>query len=220
MDEKQMSEQNPYTTLEVRETASFEEIQGARDRLIQQHQNDEQSRQAIEAAYDAVLMDRLRKRQEGKVAVPDRIRLAEDLPAPPAKLSLPALRESPRWLQQLFDRPSGSELLITSIPFASVAAFCLLNQFYFSPDPLTHSSGNSSLTMAIAFGIGFCLYWINRKEQRLGRAVVITLLTLVLGGCITALLAQTNLLFFGLHIDTALTLIVLTLFWLASSFLR
>jgi Protein CHAPERONE-LIKE PROTEIN OF POR1-like len=220
MDEKQMSEQNPYTTLEVRETASFEEIQGARDRLIQQHQNDERSRQAIEAAYDAVLMDRLRKRQEGKVAVPDRIRLAEDLPAPPTKLSLPTLRESPRWLQQLFDKPSGSELLVTSIPFASVAVFCLLNQLYFSSAQSPSPSGNSSLTVAIAFGIGFCLYWINRKEQRLGRAVVITLLTLVLGGCITYLLEQSHILLFGLDVATALTLVVLSLFWLASSFLR
>jgi hypothetical protein len=219
MDEKQMSEQNPYTTLEVRETASFEEIQGARDRLIQQHHNDERSRQAIEAAYDAVLMDRLRKRQEGKVAVPDRIRLAEDLPASPTKLSLPALRESPRWIQQLFDKPSSSELIGSGIAFAVMTGFCLLNQFYFNPSASHAAASDGSLTIAIAFGFGFCLYWINRKEQRLGRAVVISLVALILGGLITALVFQT-IPWAGGHHDTVLTLVELTLFWLASSFLR
>lgn len=214
-----MSEQNPYTTLEVGETASFEEIQGARDRLIQQHHNDERSRQAIEAAYDAVLMDRLRKRQEGKVAVPDRIRLAEDLPAPVPKLSLPTLRESPRWIQQLFDRPSGSELLGSGLAFAAVAGFCLLNQFYLNPTPSHAAVSDGSLTIAIAFGIGFCLYWINRKEQRLGRAVIIALTTLVVGGIVAALIFQA-LPWANGHHDTVLAMVELTLFWLASSFLR
>ena len=58
MEDKRMSDQNPYTRLDLPEDASFEEIQNARDRLIER---DEQNRQDIEAAYDAILMDRLRK---------------------------------------------------------------------------------------------------------------------------------------------------------------
>jgi hypothetical protein len=37
MEDKRMSEQNPYTKLEVPEDASFEEIQSARDRLIERY---------------------------------------------------------------------------------------------------------------------------------------------------------------------------------------
>jgi len=64
-----MSEQNPYEQLGVTEESSFEEIQEAKQRLVQQYQNDSKIVELIEAAYDSVLMDRLRMRQEGRIKV-------------------------------------------------------------------------------------------------------------------------------------------------------
>ena len=77
-----MSEQNPYEQLGVTEESSFEEIQEAKQRLVQQYQNDSKIVESIEAAYDSVLMDRLRMRQEGRIKVPDRIRFPERLTIP------------------------------------------------------------------------------------------------------------------------------------------
>jgi hypothetical protein len=77
-----MSEQNPYEQLGVTEESSFEEIQEAKQRLVQQYQNDSKIVELIEAAYDSVLMDRLRMRQEGRIKVPDRIRFPERLTIP------------------------------------------------------------------------------------------------------------------------------------------
>lgn len=205
MEDKRMSDHNPYTRLDLPEDASFEEIQNARDRLIE---HDEQSRQEIEAAYDAILMDRLRKRQEGKITVPEGVRFPEQLVQKPAKLMLSGTATSPAWLQQLLDRPSLSEVLISAGVFTGLGTFAVLKQ---TPD---------SLALLLAFGVGFTMYWINRKEQRLGRAFLITIATLVIGGLLSSLIAQVGLPVIGLMPEAMLTLVILALFWLVSSFLR
>ncbi|HEY9891193.1 MAG TPA: CPP1-like family protein, partial [Candidatus Sericytochromatia bacterium] len=74
-----MSDQNPYEKLGVTEDASFDEIQDAKGRLLQQHRGDQKLIESVEAAYDAIIMDRLRMRQEGKIKVPERIRFPEKL---------------------------------------------------------------------------------------------------------------------------------------------
>lgn len=74
-----MSDKNPYETLGIDENSPFDEIQATRNRLVQEHAGDRKQLEAIEAAYEAILMDRLRLRQEGKIKVPDRIRFPERL---------------------------------------------------------------------------------------------------------------------------------------------
>ena len=53
-----MSDQSYYETLGLDESSTFEDIQAARDRLLAQHGADNKQREAIEAAYDAILMER------------------------------------------------------------------------------------------------------------------------------------------------------------------
>jgi hypothetical protein len=99
-----MAEQTPYEQLGVTEDASFDEIQLARQRLMAACGDDRKEVAAIESAYDAVLMHRLRLRQAGKIKVPDRIRFAEEVSesvVPPE----PGLRpvSSPDWLKSYLD---------------------------------------------------------------------------------------------------------------------
>jgi Protein CHAPERONE-LIKE PROTEIN OF POR1-like len=207
MEDKRMSEQNPYTKLEVPEDASFEEIQGARDRLIEQHPDNDRDRQDIEAAYDAILMDRLRKRQEGKITVPEGVRYAEQRAEKSVKVSFPKTPDSPQWLQRSLDRPNTTETLISAGVFTALGTCAFLSQ---TPD---------ALSFLLALGVGFTIYWINRKEQRLGRAFAITLGTLVIGGLLSALLFQFGVVAVALQ-PAVITVVILALFWLASSFLR
>lgn len=207
-----MSEQNPYQKLEVSKNASFEEIQSARDRLFAS-QDDEQARMEVEAAYDAILMDRLRQRQTGELEVPERIRYAEQLAEPPKKLTLPNLSKlgsSPAWLGRSLDRPSAKELGITSGVLGGLAALVCLSQ----------ANPNGS-ALILALGIGFNIYWINRKELKLGRAVLLTLLGIVMGGVLGTLgLVALQSSLPGLDLSVILTLVVLAVFWLISNFLR
>ncbi|EAQ74512.1 hypothetical protein WH5701_07781 [Synechococcus sp. WH 5701] len=59
---------SPYERLGVTPDASFDEVQMARQRQLEAVAGDPQARAKVEAAYDAVVMERLRERQQGKVS--------------------------------------------------------------------------------------------------------------------------------------------------------
>lgn len=210
MDEKRMSEQTPYEILQVAEDASFEEIQVSRDRLLEGHNDDEKQRQQIEAAYDAILMDRLRRRQEGKIKVPERIRYAERLSEePPPNANPPRLSHSALWLRDWLDTPTGKELAIATAVYGSLAGFSFV------------WTSNDSLAFLLSLGFGFNLYWMARKEQKLGRAFLLTLAGLVLGGLLGTVLVQVApQLLATLSAEDLVTLVILFLLWLSSNFLR
>jgi hypothetical protein len=204
-----MSEQNPYQQLGVTESASFDEIQSAKNRLIEQLNGDSRAIEAIETAYDAVIMDRLKMRQEGRIKVPDRIRFPERTPEKtntPIALPKPP---SPSWLQNSLDRPSPQELAIQGAIFGGLAG---LTAF---------ASGEraSILPTLLVFGIFANVYFLNRKERRFGRSLLISLATLLVGVGCGVLLSR---LFpdLPLSVEQLACWFSFVLFWLVSSFLR
>ena len=60
--------EDPYTRLGLSQDATFEQVQAAKARCIAEVDDDDQARARVEAAYDAVLMARLRGRQQGQVS--------------------------------------------------------------------------------------------------------------------------------------------------------
>ncbi|MFP4006542.1 MAG: CPP1-like family protein [Spirulinaceae cyanobacterium] len=204
-----MSDQNPYELLGVTKDASFEEIQEARNRLSQQNRDDRKLVESLEAAYDAVIMERLRMRQEGKIKVPERIRFPERVTPAPPKTPTQNANSSPTWMQELIDTPSRSDVLIPAGTFVLLGLLTFLD-----PNP---QSTVPSLTMAL----GFCanIYFINRKEKRFGRAVLMTLIGLVVGVGLGILLGG-SLNSPGISQDQFATLVAFLVFWLMSSFLR
>ncbi|MGK7925933.1 MAG: CPP1-like family protein [Spirulina sp.] len=208
-----MSEQNPYETLGLTRDASFEEIQDARSRLSQQYENDSKQVQTIEAAYDAIIMDRLKMRQEGKIKVPDRIRFPERTAEAPPPVALNAPTASTGWVQQFIDTPSRGDILWPALIFLSLAILTLL-----APN------GDSTLP-PLALALGFCanLYFLNRKENRFGRAFLMTLVGLLLGLAIGSFLARLVSPPLGNGTDSPVEfaeLLTFLIFWLTSSFLR
>lgn len=198
--------ENHYEKLGVKETATFDEIQDARNRLLQQYSGDRKRLEMVEAAYDAILMDRLRMRQEGKIKVPEGIRFPEKLTPPPAAISTPAAN-GPAWLQKLIDRPAPSEILWPAGVFGILAVLSAVSTI-----------GASVLQLSLALGVGAALYFLNRKERRFGRSLVLTLTGLVAGLVLGALLSQVGLL--GLSEEKFITLIAFFVLWLVSCFLR
>jgi hypothetical protein len=210
-----MSEQNPYERLGVSENASFEEIQIAKQRLIQQYRDNSQVLESIEAAYDAVIMERLRMRQEGRIKVPDRIRFPEktaEISAVPASIPV---KNSPNWFQRLIDTPSQADL------FWSTGVFLVLSVM----TVFSRNNSESVLPLLMAIGVFANIYLLNRKERRLGRAVLLTPIGLLLGIGLGTALAS----FLGapnsnssivLSVEQLACLVTFGLFWLISSFLR
>jgi hypothetical protein len=200
---------SPYEKLGVPEGSSFEEIQSARTRLVAELAGDQRKISEIEAAYDAVLMDRLRLRQEGKIKVPEGIRFPEKA-APAAPLQAPAPAKSSQWLQNFVDTPSSVDI---ALPGGILAAMGTAVCFY----PV-----DSVLQVAMAIATGSTLYFIYRKEQKLGRAVLLGVGGLVLGFAIGGLL-------YGLllpHVpglprdDVFISLVTFLILWLIGSFTK
>ena len=201
-----MSDKSPYERLEVGEEATFDEIQDAKSRLVQLHSGDRKQVEAIEAAYDAVLMDRLRLRQEGKIKVPDRIRFPERLIDPPPDYTPATSKHAPDWLQRLIDTPSRADILLPGGLFLGAGLLSL-----------------SSPSLALALGVGFSLYFLNRKEQKFGRAFLLTLIGLVVGvvlGLQIGNLLVSQIAGVSLAPDTVAAMITFVILWIVSSFLR
>lgn len=206
-----MSEPSPYELLGVTEDASFEEVQEARGRLAQQYSDDQRHLQTIEAAYDAILMERLRMRQEGKIKVPERIRFPERVVEPTPEVTPLATNTSPAWLKQWVDTPSRTEVLWSTGVFLGLG----LLSFY----PVAN---DGILQLTLALGVGANLYFLNRKEHKFGRSVLLTVGALIVGLLLGGVLGATVPLSIvpGLTAEKLITLVTFLIMWLVSSFVR
>lgn len=203
-----MSNQSHYQQLGLNEDASFEEIQAAKERLKQLHSEDKKLIENIEAAYDAILMDRLRLRQEGKIKVPERIRFPEkQTKKAPDALTSGEINQGPVWLQKLIDTPSQADILWPTGVYVFLGAISIYSGV----------SQPSALQLTLALGVAGCLYFLNRKENKFGRSVLLTvaalILGLVLGGILSALAT-------GLTAEIFITLVTFLVLWMVSCFLR
>lgn len=208
-----MSEQNPYEILGVTKDASFDEIQDARNHLVQQYSSDPKRVEIVEAAYDGVLMERLRMRQEGKIKVPEGIRYAERFLQAPAKESPAPPQQSPSWIQRLIDQPSAADILLPGVLFSGLSGLSIF----------MGAAGEQVLQLSLIVGVGASLYFLNRKEGKFGRAVLLTSLGLIAGLIVGGLLGnliQAQLDIIGLRGEQFATILTFFLLWLASSFLR
>jgi hypothetical protein len=202
-----MSDLSHYEQLGVTEDASFDEIQAAKARLVEQYKDDRARLESIEAAYDAILMERLRMRQEGKIKVPERIRFAEDkAPAAPPKPNATPPQKRPEWLEQFLDQPDKQFLWRSSGAFAVLAAIGVL----------------ASPSLALALGFGGTLYLLNSKEKRFGRSVLLSLgglaVGLLLGSALEALLPLT--LPTAVQPEAVASVVALLVLWLTSNYVR
>ncbi|MEM6836171.1 MAG: CPP1-like family protein [Cyanobacteria bacterium P01_C01_bin.120] len=206
-----MSDQNNYDTLGLDENASFEQIQEAKKRLLAQCEGDRKQKEGIEAAYDAILMERLRLRQEGKIKVPDRIRFAEEVPERPAVKANSSEAAKPAWLENFLDAPERNEVLLPAGVFGILAVLSLAGPSF-----------------ALALGVGVSIYFLNRKEYRFWRAILLTVAGLAVGLTAGILIGQalgpqaeamsgTNAALVTQQVAAVVTMAVL---WLVTSFLR
>jgi hypothetical protein len=208
-----MSERNPYEQLGVTENSSFEEIQAAKKRLYEQHGNDQAVLEEVEIAYDSIIMDRLRLRQEGKIKVPEKIRFPERNVEKTLKVPQIVNEKSNVWLQKLVDTPSQADILWPSGIFLTLSAIAVFPQ----------NTGASALPLLMALGFIANIYFLNRKEGRSGRAFFMSFVTLFAGIALGTALANLLLGQGGAMIldnNQFASAVTFCLFWLVSCFLR
>lgn len=214
-----MSDRNVhYETLGLTEASSFEEVQSARKRLAADYKDSPQKKESIEAAYDAILMERLKLRQEGKIKVPDRIRFAEKQAKSsisPSSRSGSVENNGPQWFSDLLDQPeSKGDLLWPSIIFASLAGLSWL---------LT--SGDSlGASMALALGMMSAIYFLNKKTRKLWRSLGLTsvglLVGLGLGMLVVQIFSSQGTALAAAQVSSLAASITLLVLWFVTGFLR
>lgn len=88
---------DPYERLGIASDASFDLVQAARQARLDEVGDDPMARSRIEAAYDSVLMDRLKERQQGRVSSAARTASQrEQATPPPTRPILPSLPTLPQ----------------------------------------------------------------------------------------------------------------------------
>ena len=177
---------DPYARLGVAADAAFDEVQAARQARLDEVGDDVMARSRIEAAYDSVLMDRLKERQQGRVssaartasqreqAPPPSLRPA--LPARPQLPQLPGARlpVSARSLPKL-SLATGTELWI---PLAADGVLAVLI--------LALPTAPPELVVALATGV--TVFNLQRRHGRFLQAVGWSFALLTLGLILGALL--------------------------------
>ncbi len=164
-----MSNPNPYEQLGVTEDASFDEIQAARSRLLDRSSEDARQSEAVEMAYDAVLMDRLRLRQEGRIKVPEKIRFPERSPEVAVEASKKPQVQLPDWLRDSLETPERDDLLWPSVVFGVGGILSVA----------LPPAQEPTLQLLLALGVGGCFYFMNRKTGQFGRSAAITAIAFV-----------------------------------------
>jgi hypothetical protein len=155
---------DPYGLLGVTADASFEAVQSAKQNRLAEVGDDALARARIEAAYDAVLMDRLKERQQGKVSTAARsasVREDKAVAPRPAATGLPALPKLPAL-------PRGQVLPRLSLPSLQWA-----------------SGSDRWITLAVAGGLVLLLLLVPAASPEL-------LLSLGALGAVTALQRRTR----------------------------
>ncbi|MEL7227228.1 MAG: CPP1-like family protein [Cyanobacteria bacterium J06576_12] len=213
-----MSEQSVhYEKLGLTEASSFEEVQSAKKRLAADYEDDPKKKESIEAAYDAILMERLRLRQEGKIKVPDRIRFAEKQAKLKASSPVSNLTENigTQWFSDFLDQPeSSSELLWPSVLFGGLIILSWL----------LRSESAVGASFALALGMMGAVYFLNQKTRKFWRSSGLSAIGLVVGLCLGIVIVQmlgaqgTSLQ--DEQVASLSTSVTLTVLWFVTSFLR
>jgi hypothetical protein len=175
----------PYDTLGVPADASFDAVQAARQARLNEVGEDPLARSRVEAAYDAVLMERLKERQQGRVSTAARSASVREQqpPAPAPRLSLPALPKVAAPAVRLPALALGSG---RQIWFPLGATAVLLGLLLLVP------AAAPELLLALATGMAvISLQWrLGRLLPALGWSLALLGLGLVLGALLLPALAS------------------------------
>ena len=175
----------PYERLGVAADASFDEVQAAKLARLDEVGDDSMARSRIEAAYDSVLMERLKARQQGRVSTAAKTASQrEQVAPPPPRLAVPSLPQlqlprmaAPRLALPGLALASGRELWF---PLASAGALLLLL--------LLVPSFPADLVLALATAV-INLQWRHRRFlAAVGWGFGLLCLGLLLGAILTAAL--------------------------------
>lgn len=178
----EMSVENALKLLGVSEGASFDDILRAKNSIVASCKDDQETISQVEAAYDMLLMQRLTQRRAGKV-VSSSVRYADV-----KRVQSQANSSMPQWMQSTMKKapvsiesPSTSDLGLQAGVYGALMG---LTYFSGSSSPPAGYAGADVPGLILAGSFGASLYFMTKKNVKLGKAVVITIGGLVAGAVV------------------------------------
>uniref|UniRef100_M1BJ51 Protein CHAPERONE-LIKE PROTEIN OF POR1, chloroplastic n=1 Tax=Solanum tuberosum TaxID=4113 RepID=M1BJ51_SOLTU len=178
----EMSVENALKLLGVTEGASFDDILRAKKSIISSCKDDPDTIAQVEAAYDMLLMQSLSQRRSGKV-VDSSVRFADVKAA-----NVSGMGSMPKWLQTTVksspvavEAPAAKELGVQAGVYGALMVLTYVNG---ASTPLGVSYGADVPGLILATSFGATLYFMTKKNVKLGKASVITIGGLVAGAVV------------------------------------
>ncbi|PWA45273.1 hypothetical protein CTI12_AA517090 [Artemisia annua] len=178
----EMSYESALKLLGVSEGASFDDILRAKNSVLASCKDDQDSIAQVEAAYDMLLMQSLSQRRAGKV-VNSSIRYADVKP-----VNTPQMGSMPQWVQGALknplvsvESPSARDLGIEAGVYGALAVLTYVNG---ASSPIGSVSGADVPGLILASSFGASLYFMTKRNVKLGKATVITIGGLVAGAVV------------------------------------
>ncbi|KAL1208226.1 Protein CHAPERONE-LIKE PROTEIN OF POR1 [Cardamine amara subsp. amara] len=172
-----MSVETALKVLGVSEGASFDEILRAKKSIIASRKDDPNAISQAEAAYDMLLMQSLNQRRAGKV-VSNNIRYADVKSTNPLGTS--------QWMKNLpvsIDIPSTSDLGIQAGVYGVMMVLTYVNGSSLESSGMPYAGADvPGLILATSFGAS--LYFMTKKNVKLGKAAALTAGGLVAGAVV------------------------------------
>ncbi|XP_078448245.1 chaperone (DUF3353) [Wolffia australiana] len=183
----EMSLESALKLLGVAEGSSFDEILRAKNTTLAACKEDPEAVAKVEAAYDMLLMQSLMQRRAGKV-VNSGIRYADVKPERASSTG-----SMPQWLQSTaknppvaVESPSSRSLGIQGGVYGALMV-CTFVTGSSSTGPYT---GADVPGLLLATGFGASLYFLSKKNIKLGKATLITAGGLVAGAVVGSAVEQ------------------------------
>ncbi|KAH8510489.1 hypothetical protein Peur_052185 [Populus x canadensis] len=179
----EMSVESALKLLGVSDGASFDEILRAKNSIVATCKDDQEAIAQVEAAYDMLLMRSLTQRRAGKV-VSSNIRYADVKP-----VSSPGMGPMPQWVQTTIKKtpvsvetPSTGELGLQAGVYGALMVLTYVNGT--SMPSVASYAGADVPGLILATSFGASLYFMTKKNVKLGKATIITIGGLVAGAVV------------------------------------
>ncbi|KAL2323990.1 hypothetical protein Fmac_023048 [Flemingia macrophylla] len=175
----EMSLENALKLLGVSEGASFDDILRAKNAILANCKDDQDAIKQVEAAYDMLLMQSLTQRRAGKVSSSS-VRYADV-----KRAKSPAIGSMPQqWLKNSpvsIESPSTSDFGLQAGVYGALMGLTYLNG---ASAPAASYAGADVPGLLLAGSFGASLYFMTKKNVKLGKATVISIGGLVAGAVV------------------------------------
>jgi hypothetical protein len=167
-----------YSILGLKETATYDSVVDAKNRLITKFEGQVEKKSEIESAYDLIFSQQLKARLSGNLPVSNRVRFA-DVATPKRK---PQNKKGPLELPggaAIAIRQMSSESAVsTAAVFGGLAAWTLAQGLFYEPTPMASDVPGIQLALGTAAAV-----YLLRENKRvgLGKAGLLAIAGLVVG---------------------------------------